>query len=130
MNPWFKKIEKPFQKANPVLKAFKTFALRGNVVDLAVGVITGTAFGKIVNSVVSDLIMPLLGPFTGKINFKDRFLTMDGRIYSSMEEAKKHMSVVTYGSFIETVIHFHDFAERHPMPAMHVGALRRHAACC
>lgn len=105
MNP-LDEFEKPFKKVNPILKEFKAFAMRGNVIDLAVGVIIGGAFGKIVSSIVNDLIMPAVGPLTGKINFKDRFIAMNGQVYPSIEEAKKHTSVITYGNFIQTVIEF------------------------
>ncbi|MEO6035781.1 MAG: large conductance mechanosensitive channel protein MscL [Verrucomicrobiota bacterium] len=99
-------LGKPLKKVNPVLKEFKAFAMRGNVIDLAVGVIIGGAFGKIVSSIVNDIVMPAIGPLTGKINFKDRFVAMNGQVYPTIEEAKKHTSVVTYGNFFQTVIEF------------------------
>ena len=98
--------EKPFKKVNPILKEFKAFAMRGNVIDLAVGVVIGAAFGKIVSSIVTDLVTPLLGMLTGKVNFKDRFFALDGKVYENLEAAKKHTSVLTYGSFIQNVIDF------------------------
>lgn len=99
-------VERPLKKVNPILKEFKAFAVRGNVIDLAVGVIIGAAFGKIISSIVNDLLMPMIGPLTGKINFKDRFFAMNGQAYSNIEEAKKVTSVVTYGNFIQTIIEF------------------------
>lgn len=106
MKTVFEELEKPLKKVNPILKEFKAFAMRGNVIDLAVGVIIGGAFGKIVSSIVNDLVMPAIGPLTGKINFKDRFFAMNGVKYDSIEAAKKVTSVVTYGNFIQTVIEF------------------------
>ncbi len=88
------------------LKEFKAFAVRGNVIDLAVGVVIGAAFGKIISSIVNDLIMPAIGPLTGKINFKDRFFAMNGGTYQTIEEAKKQTSVVTYGNFVQMVVEF------------------------
>jgi large conductance mechanosensitive channel len=102
----FDELEKPFKKVNPILKEFKAFAMRGNVIDLAVGVVIGGAFGKIVSSIVNDLVMPAISPLTGKINFKDRFVAMNGQTYQTIEEAKKHTSVITYGNFIQTIIEF------------------------
>ncbi|MDR1570121.1 MAG: large conductance mechanosensitive channel protein MscL [Oscillospiraceae bacterium] len=89
------------------IKGFKEFAMRGNVVDLAVGVMIGGAFGKIVTSLVNDLIMPLLGLILGRINLKGAFLTLNGVRYASVEEATAAgAGVFNYGAFITTVIDF------------------------
>lgn len=87
-------------------KEFKAFAMKGNVIDLAIGVIIGGAFGAIVNSLVTDVITPVFGILTGKMNFKDRFFALNGHEYATIEEAKKATSVITYGNFIDAVIKF------------------------
>jgi large conductance mechanosensitive channel len=90
-----------------VLKEFKAFAMRGNVMDMAVGIIIGAAFGKIVSSLVEDVMMPPLGQLIGKINFTDFFLSLDGKTYESLEAARRaHAATVNYGIFLNTVINF------------------------
>lgn len=90
----------------------KTFALRGNVIDMAVGIIIGAAFGKIVDSVVKDIIMPPLGWILGKVDFSNLYITLpnsNGEIisYSSLESAKTAGAVtINYGNFINTLISF------------------------
>ena len=86
---------------------FKTFAMRGNVVDLAVGVIIGVAFGSIVTSLVNDVIMPPIGLLTGGIDFKNLFVTLRGDSHITLEEARKGGAVVVaYGAFLNTVVNF------------------------
>src|ERR1051326_2970302 len=85
---------------------FKKFSAQGNAMDLAVGVIIGAAFGKIVTSLVNDLIMPILGLATGRVDFQNRFVAFDGGTYATLAEAKLHTSVIAYGAFINTVIEF------------------------
>ena len=85
---------------------FKTFAMRGNMVDLAVGVIIGAAFGAVVTSLVNDIIMPPIGLITGGLDFKDHFLALNGQHYASIADAKKATAVITYGNFINVVITF------------------------
>ena len=86
---------------------FKKFALRGNVMDMAVGVIIGGAFGKIVGSLVNDIIMPPIGMAMGKMDFKNLFVSLNGKEYATLEAAKKAGApVLAYGSFINTVIDF------------------------
>ncbi len=86
---------------------FKKFAMRGNVIDMAVGVIIGGAFGKIVSSVVSDIIMPPIGMAMGKIDFSNLFISLNGQEYATLEAAKKAGApVLAYGSFINAVIDF------------------------
>ena len=85
---------------------FKEFALKGNVVDLAVGVIIGGAFGKIVDSVIGDLIMPLVGLIFGGMDFSNRFIPLAGQTATTLIEAKKAGAVFAYGSFITVAINF------------------------
>lgn len=90
-----------------MLKEFKKFALRGNMIDLAVGIIIGGAFTGIVNSLVNDVIMPLLGLFTKRINFNDLFIALDGKDYETLADAEAaSAAVVKYGAFISGVINF------------------------
>lgn len=87
-------------------KDFKKFAFRGNVLDMAVGVVIATAFGKIVTSVVNDLIMPLVGGLVG-IDFSSWFVALDGKSYESLAVATEAGApLLTYGNFISTVIDF------------------------
>lgn len=86
---------------------FKKFIMRGNVLDLAIGVIIGAAFGKIVTSMVNDILMPVVGLFTGKINFSDLFIALNGQHYDTLADAKKASApTINYGTFINTVIEF------------------------
>ena len=86
---------------------FKKFAMRGNVIDMAVGVIIGGAFGKIVGSLVSDVIMPPIGMALGKMDFKNLFIALNGKEYATLEAAKKAGApVLAYGSFVNTVVDF------------------------
>ena len=86
---------------------FKKFALRGNVVDLAIGVIIGAAFGAIVNSMVADIIMPVVGAVTGGIDFSNYFLPLSAKVTAaSLEEAKKQGAVLAWGHFITLLINF------------------------
>lgn len=99
-------------KIKGILEEFKTFAIRGNVIDMAVGIIIGAAFGKIVDSMVKDIIMPPLGWLMGKVDFANLYLTLpnsDGNIvsYPSLEAAKSAGAVtINYGLFINTLISF------------------------
>jgi large conductance mechanosensitive channel len=85
---------------------FKEFALKGNVMDLAVGVIIGGAFGKIVDSLVGDLIMPVVGKVLGGLDFNNYFIALSGQTASTLVEAKKAGAVFAYGSFITILINF------------------------
>jgi large conductance mechanosensitive channel len=90
-----------------VLKEFKEFAMRGNVVDLAVGVIIGAAFGKIVSSLVEDVIMPPIGQLLGHVNFSGLFINLSGKTYETLEAAKAAgASTLNYGIFLNSVINF------------------------
>lgn len=85
---------------------FKEFAIKGNVVDLAVGVIIGGAFGKIVDSIVGDLIMPLVGRVLGGLDFSNYFIALAGQTATNLADAKKAGAVFAYGSFITVAINF------------------------
>ena len=88
-------------------KEFRDFAVKGNVIDLATGVIIGGAFGKIVTSLVSDIIMPIVSLGTGKLDFSNMFLSLDGNKYATYELAKSAgASTLNYGSFITNIIDF------------------------
>ncbi len=85
---------------------FKEFALKGNVMDLAVGVIIGGAFGKIVDSLVGDIIMPVVGKIFGGLDFSNYFIALSGQTATTLAEAKKAGAVFAYGSFITILINF------------------------
>jgi len=90
-----------------MLNEFKNFIARGNVIDMAVGIIMGAAFTTIVNSMVGDLIMPVIGMLTSGVDFADKFLALDGVAYQNLAAAKAAgASVVTYGVFVNAVINF------------------------
>ena len=86
---------------------FKDFAVRGNVMDMAVGVIIGGAFGKITTSVVNDIVMPVIGKFAGGMDFSNMFISLSGKEYATLEAAKKAGApVIAYGSFLNVVVDF------------------------
>lgn len=90
-----------------MLKEFKNFALRGNMIDMAVGIIIGGAFNGIVNSLVNDIIMPVLSIFTNSIDFSNLFIALDGNKYESLEAVKQaEVATLNYGTFISGVINF------------------------
>jgi large conductance mechanosensitive channel len=90
-----------------MLKEFKEFAMRGNVLDMAVGIIIGAAFGKIVSSLVEDVIMPPIGLLLGKVDFSNLFLTLSGQSHPTVEAAKAAGAVtLNYGIFFNTIINF------------------------
>ena len=90
-----------------MLKEFKEFAVKGNVIDMAVGVVIGVAFGKIVNSLVADVIMPPIGLLLGKVDFSNLFLNLSGTPAASLAEAKaKGLATLNYGVFLNTTIEF------------------------
>ena len=92
------------------IKEFKTFVLRGNVLDLAVGVIIGTAFGKIISSIVTDVLMPPLGKILGGVDFKDLFISLDPEktqgIHSLAKARETGAAVIAYGQFLNTMVDF------------------------
>ncbi|AGK98714.1 large-conductance mechanosensitive channel protein MscL [Clostridium pasteurianum] len=88
-------------------KDFKKFALKGNVIDLAVAVIIGGAFGKIVNSLVNDIIMPPLGLILGRVNFSELYINLSGNQYGSLSDAEKAGApTINYGVFLNDIIQF------------------------
>lgn len=90
-----------------MFKEFKAFAMRGNVIDLAVGVVIGAAFGKIVTSFVNDVLMPPLGLILGKVDLKGLYYSLDGKLYENLEAADKvHAPVLKYGMFLQNVVDF------------------------
>jgi large conductance mechanosensitive channel len=90
-----------------MLEEFKKFAMRGNVIDLAVGVIIGAAFGAIVNSLVNDIIMPVIGAITGGLDFSNHFIPLSAKVTAtSLAEAKKQGAVLAWGNFVTLAINF------------------------
>lgn len=90
-----------------MMKEFKEFIMRGNVMDLAVGVIIGAAFGKIVSSLVDDILMPPLGLILGRVDFTNLYINLSGGTYATLADAKKAGAVtINYGLFISTIISF------------------------
>jgi len=90
-----------------MFKEFKEFAMRGNVIDLAVGIVIGAAFGGIVTSLVNDIIMPPIGLLLGKIDFSNLFITLSGQSYKTLAESKASGAVtLNYGLFVNTCINF------------------------
>ena len=85
---------------------FREFALKGNVMDLAVGVIIGGAFGKIIDSFVGDIIMPIVGRIFGGLDFSNYFIPLAGQTASTLAEAKKAGAVLAYGNFITVAVNF------------------------
>ena len=90
-----------------MFKEFKEFAMKGNVVDMAVGIILGGAFGKIISSMVSDILMPPIGLLLGKVDFSSLFINLSGQTYDSLAAAKQAGApTVNYGLFLNTVLDF------------------------
>ena len=90
-----------------MLEEFKKFAMRGNVVDLAVGVIIGVAFGAIVNSLVADIIMPIIGAVTGGIDFSNYFIPLSSKVTATaLADARKQGAVLAWGNFVTLAINF------------------------
>lgn len=88
-------------------KEFKAFMMRGNVLDLAVGIIIGAAFGKIVSSFVADVLMPVIGLGMGKVDFSNLFVALNGEHYATLDEAKKAgAATINYGLFANAIIDF------------------------
>ena len=95
------------EKSKGTLTEFKEFAIKGNVMDMAIGVIIGGAFGKIVTSFVNDIVMPAISLLTGKIDFTNLFIALDGNTYATLEAAQEAgVSTLNYGTFITTIIDF------------------------
>jgi len=102
-----KYVEADLQRTKGFFNEFKQFAMRGNVIDLAVGVVIGGAFGAIVNSLVKDIIMPPLGKLTGEVDLSQRFWDLSGKVHGNLKEAiDAKAPVITYGVFLNTIISF------------------------
>lgn len=100
----FKKAE---EKTKGFWNEFKAFAVKGNVVDLAIGMIIGSAFTSIVNSLVKDIITPLIGSLTGGLDFSELFISLDGTKYATLAEAQEAgAAILSYGNFITAIINF------------------------
>jgi large conductance mechanosensitive channel len=90
-----------------MLKEFKEFAARGSVIDLAVGVIIGAAFGKVVTSLVNDIVMPPIGLLLGRVDFRNLFVSLNGQAYPTLAEAQKAAApTLNYGVFVNTILEF------------------------
>ena len=89
-----------------MMSEFKEFAVRGNVMDLAVGVIIGAAFAKIVDSLVADIIMPVIGKIVGGLDFSNYFIPLSGQTATTLADAKKAGAVLAYGNFITVSLNF------------------------
>lgn len=99
--------EKGLKKAKGFIADFKQFATKGNVIDMAIGVIIASAFTKIVNSLVNDVITPAISMLTGKIDYSNLFIALDGNTYATLDEAKAAgVSIISYGTFITNVVDF------------------------
>src|SRR5712691_341598 len=95
------------EKGLRMLNEFRAFAMKGNVIDLAVGVIIGAAFGAIVSSLVGDIIMPIIGAVTGGLDFSNYFVRLSSKVTAdSLAEAKKQGAVLAWGTFLTIVINF------------------------
>ena len=100
----FKEVNK---KAKGFWQEFKAFAVKGNAVDLAIGMVVGSAFTSIVNSLVKDIITPLIGAATGGLDFSEWFVSLDGTEYATLAEAQEAgAAILTYGNFITAVLNF------------------------
>ena len=96
-----------YQSGGPMLKEFKEFAMRGNVLDMAVGIVIGASFGKIIGSFVDDILMPPIGLLLGRMDFSNLFLNLSGQKYETLAAAKEAgAATLNYGMFFNTVINF------------------------
>ena len=123
---------------------FKTFIMRGNVLDMAVGIIIGGAFGKIITSLVNDILMPPIGLLLGKVDFANLFVNLSGKTFASLAEAQKAGApTLNYGMFLNTIINFLIVAfaifllikqvsrfQKPPAPAPGVPTTRECSFCC
>ena len=127
-----------------IMEEFKAFVMRGNVIDMAVGVIIGAAFGKIVTSLVNDVLMPPTGLLLGKVDFSNLYINMSGKVFESLAEAQKAGApTLNYGIFLNNVINFIIVAfvifilikqinrlQRQPKPAPAVPTTKDCQFCC
>src|ERR1700752_4600132 len=112
-----------------MLKEFRDFAMKGNVVDLAVAVIIGAAFGAIVNSLVADIIMPLIGAATGGLDFSNYFLSLSNKVTASnLADAKKQGAVLAWGNFLTLTLNFLIIAAVLFIVVRAMNQLKRHQA--
>ncbi len=94
-------------KKSKFFSEFKEFISKGNVMDLAIGMVVGSTFTKIVNSMVNDILMPIVSIITGKTNFTNMFIALDGNSYMTLEEAQSAgATVIAYGNLIEMIVNF------------------------
>jgi large conductance mechanosensitive channel len=110
-----------------MISEFKQFAVQGNVIDLAVGVIIGGAFGKIVSSLVDDVIMPAIGAATGGLDFSNYFIPLAGQTAVTLAEAKKAGAVLAWGSFVTALVYFVILAFIIFMAVRQINRLKREA---
>src|SRR5215813_1863817 len=97
----------PATREGPVFEEFKKFAMRGNVIDLAIGVVIGAAFGGIVNSLVGDIIMPLIGAITGGLDFSNYYIPLSSKVTATaLADARKQGAVLAWGNFLTLIINF------------------------
>ena len=95
------------RRGGPMLKEFSDFALRGNMLDMAVGIIIGAAFGRVVSSFVTDLLMPPIGLLTGKSDFSSKFINLSGKAYATLADAKAAgAATINYGVFLNAALDF------------------------
>jgi len=95
------------KKGGPFLREFRDFAMRGNMLDMAVGIIIGAAFGRIVSSFVSDILMPPIGLLTGRSDFSNKFINLSGKAYATLAEAKAAgAATINYGVFLNALFDF------------------------
>lgn len=100
----FKKVN---EKTKGFWEEFKAFAIKGNAVDLAIGMVIGSAFTSIVNSLVTDILTPLIGALTGGLDYSEWFISLDGSQYATLAEAEENgAAILSYGSFITAIINF------------------------
>jgi large conductance mechanosensitive channel len=100
-------IDSVKKNSRKTMNDFKEFAIKGNIIDMAIGVIIGGAFGKIVTSFVNDIVMPLISLITGRIDFSNLFIALNGLKYATLEEAKAAgVATLNYGNFITMVLDF------------------------
>jgi large conductance mechanosensitive channel len=95
------------KRGGPMLREFSDFAMRGNMLDMAVGIIIGAAFGRVVSSLVSDILMPPIGLLTGKSDFSNKFINLSGKVYATLAEAKAAgAATINYGAFLNAAFDF------------------------
>jgi large conductance mechanosensitive channel len=100
-------VDRLTEKSRSFLKEFKEFAMKGSVIDLAIGIMIGAAFNKIVSSFVNDIVMPPIGLLLGRANFSNLFFDLSGKQYATLEEAKAAGApTINYGLFLNTVFEF------------------------